>query len=42
MAFRFGLNCIIYMTVSDVAPFSRGNDDPREREDLENCGSGAR
>jgi hypothetical protein len=30
------------MTVSDVAPFSRGNDDPREREDVENCGSGAR
>jgi hypothetical protein len=29
------------MTVSDVAAFSRGNDDARGREDVEKCCSGA-
>jgi hypothetical protein len=29
------------MTVSNVAAFSRGKDDARGREDVENCGSGA-
>jgi hypothetical protein len=29
------------MTVSDGAAYSRGNDDSRGREDVENCSSGA-
>jgi hypothetical protein len=30
------------MTVSDVAAFSIGNDDPRGRDNVRICGSGAR
>jgi hypothetical protein len=37
--FRFNVKIMIEVTVSDVAAFSRGNHDPRGREDVENRGS---